>query len=183
MGVRFYPQTFGEDKVDEKGRLSKGGFGGVGIVSPVADDLEYIGLEDGLSAVEKVGVFRKVCVARVFLVNVGDEEFVEQGEEKLVDLRAADDEDLVESELGEIIGVVDDGDAFVRPIRITGEDDILSLRERSADGVKRGATHEDGVAAGGFFEELQILREMPGEIAVATDGAVWIVGDNGDEFH
>jgi len=37
------------------------------------------------------------------------------------------------------------------------------------------------MAEGGFFEEREILGKMPGQSAIATNEAVGIHGDDGDE--
>lgn len=77
-------------------------------------DFEIVeGLEDFLVG-EEVGEFGEGGVAGVVFEDVGDEEVVEVFEKGAVNLGAADDEDMgvLEFEISEVGGVVDDVDAF-----------------------------------------------------------------------
>ncbi len=141
-----------------------------------------VGFEDFVAG-EEVGEQGEGGVAGVGFEDVGDEEVVEVVEEGGVDLGTADDEDVgvLEVKVLEIGGVVDDGDAFGRPLAIAGEDDVLALGEGATDGFVGLAAHDDGVAAGGAFEEGEILGEVPGEVAASADDAVGGHGDDAGE--
>ena len=122
----------------------------------------------------------EVGIALVGVVDVADQPFINAVAESAVNFRSADDEDFLirDRDLG---GAVDDIDALVFPIAIAGEDDVATLGEGSANRFEGFSAHHDGVAEGGFFEKREILGKMPRQGAIATDEAIRIHGDDGDE--
>ena len=77
-----------------------------------------------------------------------DDEVTDDGEEEAVDFFSADDVNLLinEGKFIEFFGVVDAFDTIVVPSRVSGDDDVLAVREGFADGVKGLAAHDDGVS-------------------------------------
>ena len=86
---------------------------------------------------------------------------------------AADDENLVGSGAGggQIGEVSKNRDAFCGG-KGGAEHDVLSARQRSADGLEGGAAHEDGVSEGSALEEFEVFREVPGQGAIPSDHPV-----------
>jgi len=125
----------------------------------------------------------EVGVASVGMMDVSDIKFIKLVEEEVVDLRAADDEDLRVGGILKIVGGVDDRDSLMTPFVAMGEDDVFTFRERAPDGVESGAAHEDGMTEGCFFEEFEILRQVPGKVAVFSDDTIIGHGYDGGEFH
>ena len=102
-----------------------------------------------------------------------------------IGVRPADDEGLLVGGRGEgRFQAVDDRHAFrgVRPGE-EGDDDVVALGERAADGLEGHPAHDDGVAGGLLPEVFHIAREVPQQGVLAADGV--IVGDCDDEalFH
>ena len=132
-----------------------------------------VGFEE-LFVGEEVSKLGEGGVAGVTLEDVGDEEGAEVIEEGCVDLGTADDVDVrvLQFEFGEVSGFMDDIHAFCGPLGITSEDDVLAFGEGAPDGFVGLATHDDGVAAGGALEKLEVLGEVPWKVATPTDDAV-----------
>lgn len=62
---------------------------------------------------------------------------------------------------------------FRLEIRISGEDDVSAAGERTAwEGEPGGAAHDYGVSHSEGLETLQVGADVPGHIAVLTDGTV-----------
>ena len=152
-------------------------------LADVAPEFQGRGLLERLCEIKKVLEGREECVAFVGLVDVGQIEFGAGGEEFLIESSAADDKDFLGIGTGgrEVGEGANEGDAVTRGEGGT-EDDVLASGEGSADGFEGGTAHEDGVAEGGAFEELEVFGEVPGEGAVATDDAVGGHGYDGGEM-
>ena len=77
-----------------------------------------------------------------------DDEVTDDGEEEAVDFFSADDVNLLinEGKFIEFFGVVDAFDTIVVPSWVTGDDDVLAVREGLADGVKGLAAHDNRVS-------------------------------------
>jgi len=119
------------------------------------------------------------------LMDVSNDQFVETGEKESVDFGSTDHEEagVQEFESAESVRVVNHFDSLVPPVGIAGENDILAVGKRAADGVEGLSPHHDGMAGGGLFEKTQIFGKVPGETTVFPDDAVWGHGDNGGESH
>ena len=131
--------------------------------------------------VRKVGFERgEMSVALVGFVDVADEPFVDVGREGAVNLCSADDENFLVA-AGDILGAVDDIDALMAPLVIPSEDDIAAFGQRSANRFEGFSAHQDRVAEGGFFEEREILWQVPRQGSVASDQTVRIHSDDGGE--
>ena len=121
-----------------------------------------------------------MSVALVGFVDVADEPFVDVGREGAVNLCSADDENFLVA-AGDILGAVDDIDALMAPLVIPSEDDIAAFGQRSANRFEGFSAHQDRVAEGGFFEEREILWQVPRQGSVASDQTVRIHSDDGGE--
>ena len=64
-----------------------------------------------------------------------------------------------------------------------GDDDVMTLRERTADGLVGHPAHDDGAAGGLLPEVFHVARQVPQQGVLAADGMV--VGDRDDKalFH
>ncbi len=132
---------------------------------------------------EFVLIFRKTSIARVVRLDVGDEQGVHVGQKCQVNFRTADDECLagLGDDLAEIFWGVDHLRTGMTPTAIAGKHDVLTLRQGSADGVEGLSAHDDGVAAGGFFEKREVIGQVPGQGAIAADDAVRGHGNDADK--
>ncbi len=130
-------------------------------------DVGEIGLEGG-----------EVGVALVGVVDVTDEPFIDAVGEGAVNFRSTDDKDffICDRNLGR---AVDDINASVVPIAISGEDDVPAFWQGATNRLKRFSTHQHRMAEGGFFEEREVFRQMPRQSAASSDQAVRIHGDDG----
>jgi hypothetical protein len=110
-----------------------------------------------------------------------DDDVVENREEKFVDFRSPDYENLLVDErvFIELLGVVDGLNTIVMPGWIMSEDKILSVREGLANGLEGLTSHHDGVTDGLFFEELQIIGKVPGKHSGISDHPLGSHGDDG----
>jgi len=57
----------------------------------------------------------------------------------------------------------------------------FAMGQRPPDGLKRLASHDDGVASGDLFEPLKIFRQVPWDFVVATDDSIEGHGCDGFE--
>ncbi|MNM95003.1 hypothetical protein D3C81_1074280 [compost metagenome] len=103
-----------------------------------------------------------------------------------IQLRAADQEDLVDAHAQALrvfqrrchLG------AFDAQVRVAADHDIAPARQRAPDRVPGLAAHDHGRAHGGALEMRQVFRQAPRQRVVAADGAVAGLGDNqGQDRH
>lgn len=122
-------------------------------------------------------------------MDVGEEEFVALREQGGVELCAADEvNDRAEvggGEGWEFVDGAEDGDVIAWWHGLA-EHDVVSSGKRFAeaidDGVEGVASHENWVAEGDFFEELEVFRQVPGQVAIESDDTVGGHGGDGDEL-
>ncbi len=100
----------------------------------------------------------------------------------LVDLRAAEDEDLVVT-LRQVEGALDAaGDEHpVRraPARVARDDDVRTAGQCLRQRLERLAAHDDAVSHRERLEALQVGGDAPGHLIVTADHAVR--GDGGQD--
>ena len=63
------------------------------------------------------------------------------------------------------------------------DDDISSIWQWLADGFMRQASHDDGLANGQLFESFEVIGQMPGQFAIATDDVIRRGGNDETDFH
>ena len=122
-------------------------------------------------------------VAGVVLFDVGDDQRAEPGQQGAVDFGTADDVGgaCLAHGAGDFARIVDDGDAGMAPAAVAGEHDVLSLGQGSTNGIEGFAAHDDGVAAGGFFEKGEVFGKVPRQGVVAANDTFRGHGDNANE--
>jgi len=130
---------------------------------------------------------REKYIAFHFQIYLGEVEFVPIRQALLVNISAADDEDLIFVIAfgyfeGLIEGVRHDAPGG-RKKGIAGDDDVGSFGQRPADGQKVFAAHDDVVAGGGSFKKLEVLRKVPRNLVVLSDDVVAGCGYDGGYGH
>ena len=115
-------------------------------------------------------------------VDLGEDLVGGAGQRRGVDLRAAGHEDLRVT--GEGVGVIECGGdchAGVVPVRVPGQHDRATTRQRSPDGFVRHPPHDEGVAQGDGLEVAEVLTAVPRDVgAVADDSASRVGSDQRD---
>ena len=77
---------------------------------------------------------------------------------------------------------MNDGGSLRRPVGVAGQDDILPVREGSANRVPCFAPHDDGVPGGVTLEELEVFWKVPGQATVFADDAICGHRDDGGKL-
>src|SRR5680860_275570 len=130
----------------------------------LATDLVPVGL----------GELRVVRVPLRLGVHLGEDLTGREGDGVAVDVSpTADVHHLVEA-LTDLEGLRDGArhqDTVVGPVRVTGHDDALPVRERGADAFERRTSQDEGVPDRDPIEMGEVARERPGAVAVAADVA------------
>ena len=107
-------------------------------------------------------------------MNLRQVQHIDQRQRLLVDLRPADDEDGVGLCCSDgLFQAMRHGHTGILPIGITGDDDVLASRQRTAGKRLEGlAPHDDAVAHGHLLEVLHVGRQVAQQVALATDGPI-----------
>ncbi len=119
--------------------------------------------------------FCKVGVPLVAFMNMAHQPFVDTIAQDFVNFRSAYHKNLADHSIY-FSRTVNQLYPFTAPVPVARHHEVRPLRQWSAYGFEGFPAHEDGMAEGGFFEEFQILGEVPGEGSVRADEAVGIHG-------
>ena len=115
---------------------------------------------------------------------MGDQKFIGKWQEKLVNLGATNDENFWADEPNflQVLRLVNNVRTLCRPVGITGEDNALPVGKWLTNGVPGFTPHDDRVSCGVALEELEVLREIPGQATFFADDPLRGHGNNGGEF-
>ena len=120
-------------------------------------------------------------IAFDLLENVGEVELMAVGQEEGVDLGSAryDERGAIGWGL-QFLRRVHDSDPWWVKILVSRENDVSPSREGFSEVFEGVSAHDDGMAEGDFFKKLEIAREVPGELIIASDGTVEGHGSDSD---
>src|SRR5690606_5875178 len=143
------------------------------LIGPVAPQLRQLPL---------VAQRRKKRVAFHHRVHLGDVNDVRVGQQRLVQLLAADDEQLpVRGRPGQrqrLLRRVDHLHALGPEAAVPGHHHVAAARQRPPQRLEGFAAHDHGVAHGRFPEKPHVVPQPPRDAAAPADDAVFAAGDD-----